>query len=585
MTGGRVLPADMGGKVMTADTGTHPTFAENSIPTGLPGGFFVYNALGNQEIYFADQNVIELFGCKTIEEFRDYTGNSFRGMVHPEDLPKIESDIMAQTFNSEKKHDYVRYRIITKQGELRYIEDFGHLLHGAGGKSIFYVYIVDVDKDEYYNRGRNSFAESQIFSTSRNCDRLTGLLTMAAFYETVQKKLTSKSSPLTFLHLDIANFKIFNENYGFQRGDDLLCRMAYTIRHEFPGADIARFSNDHFVVCTDAQNVEIHVENIHSTMLRILDGIRVEIKAGIYALDESCKEVGTACDRARIACNMIKRRYDKIYGIYEAQLYERLRMQQYVLDNIDIAVEKEYLKAFYQPIIRIDTGKICGYEALARWEDPQVGMLSPAVFIVTLEEFHMIHKADTFMVKKVCEDLCHLIEAGEPVVPVSVNLSRLDFDLCDVFAMIEHFRSVYGLPRELLDIELTESSLNDNSLYLQNEVRKFRSAGYRIWVDDFGSGYSSMNHLMNYEFDVLKLDMGFMRTFDQQPRTGRLVRHMVQLALDLGVTPLQEGVETKEHFEFLKSIGCKCAQGYYFAKPLPMEKSREFTRSKGLEWE
>jgi len=561
---------------------------ENSIPTGFPGGFFVYNATGDEEIFFADQNVIELFGCKTMEEFREHTRNSFKGMVHPEDLGKIENDIMAQTFNSEKKHDYVRYRILTKQGEVRYVEDFGHLLHGKSGAKIFYVYIVDVDQDEYYNHGRNSYAESQILSSNRNTDRLTGLLNMSAFYESAQRKILAQSSEgthLTFVHFDISNFKIFNENYGFQKGDDLLCRMAYTIRGEFPGADVARFSNDHFVVCTDAENVRERVEKIHGIMLRILDGIRVEIKAGIYETEEGCREVGLACDHARIACNMVKRRYDKIYGVYEAQLYERLRMQQYVLDHVDLAIEKEYLKIFYQPIIRIKTGKICGYEALARWEDPKMGMLSPAVFISTLEEFHMIHKVDTFIIKKVCEELCHLIEAGEPVVPVSVNLSRLDFELCDIFELTEHFRMQYGLPRNLIDIEITESALTENSAHLQNEVRRFRTAGYQIWIDDFGSGYSSLNHLMNYEFDVLKLDLEFLRTYDEHPDAAKLIRHIIQAALELGIRPLQEGVETKEHLEFLKSIGCKCAQGYYFAKPLPMEKSRAFTREKGMEWE
>ena len=271
---------------------------ENCIPTGLPGGFFVYNALGEQEIYFADQNVIELFGCKTIQELRLYTGNSFRGMVHPEDREKVESEVLSQTFNS------------AKQGEIRYIEDFGHLLHGADGKKIFYVYIVDVNKDEFYNHGRNSFAESQIFSSSWDVDRLTGLANMSGFYEKVQKKLQereSKSTPMTFIHFDIVNFKVFNEKYGFQRGDELLCRMAYTIRSEFPGADAAHFSNDHFVVCTSSGNVPLRVENVHSTMLRILDGIRVEIKAGIYELEDSCTEVGLACAHARIACGITMR--------------------------------------------------------------------------------------------------------------------------------------------------------------------------------------------------------------------------------------------------------------------------------------
>ena len=560
---------------------------ENYIPTGLPGGFFIYNALGDQEIYFADQNVIELFGCQTIEEFREYTGNSFRGMVHPEDCDKVESNVMAQTFNSEKQHDYVRYRIITKQGRVRYIEDFGHLLHGKGGEKIFYVYIMDVDKDDFYNRGRNSFAENQILAMNKQADRLTGLLNMPAFYELMQERLKTrdKSKTMTFIHFDVVNFKIFNESYGFQRGDELLCRLAYAIRQEFPGAAAARFANDHFMVCTEVEDVPLRVENVHSAMLGILEGSRVEIKAGIYELEDNCQEVGLACDHARIACNMVKRRYDKIYGIYETALYERLRMQQYVVDNIDTAVEREYLKIFYQPIINVETGKICGYEALSRWDDPKVGMISPGTFIVTLEESHMVHKADTFTIRKVCEDLCRLMEMGEPVVPVSVNLSRLDFELCDVFSLTEHFCSIYDLSRDLIDIEITESALNDNSTHLQKEVRRFRRAGYHVWIDDFGSGYSSLNHLMDYEFDVLKLDLEFLRTYDKHPRTGQLIRHVVQLALDLGVLPLQEGVETQEHYEFLKSIGCKRAQGYHFARPMPLMESRKFTRSKGMEWE
>ena len=558
---------------------------ENGIPIGLPGGFFIYSAQEPGEILFADQNVIRLYGCETMAEFRAHTGNSFRGMVHPEDIEKVERDILAQTFNSGKRHDYVRYRILTRSGTVHYIEDFGHLLHGKDGRQFFYVYIVDVEKDEFYNRGQNSFAETQVFSMNRRADRLTGLLNMASFYEEVQEKLNAGQRPLTFIHFDILNFKVFNENFGFHKGDDLLCRTAYTIRSEFPGASAARFSNDHFVVCTDADDVTARVERIHSAMLRILNETRVEIKAGIYHLEDSCREVGLACDHARIACNTIKSRYDKVFEVFDVGLYERLRMQQFVLGSIDTAVEKEYIKVYYQPIIRVATGKICGYEALARWEDPKSGLIPPAKFILTLEEFHMIHKVDTYIIRRVCEDLCHLLEAGEPVVPVSVNLSQIDFELCDIFELTEHFRSRCGLPRELIDIEITESALNSDSAHLKQEVRRFRSAGYHIWIDDFGSGYSSLNHLLDYDFDVLKLDLEFLRTYDRHPRACQLMHHIFQGAADLGVQPLQEGVEREEHLQFLRSVGCERAQGYYFARPLPMEQSRAYTREKGLEWE
>ena len=248
-------------------------------------------------------------------------------------------------------------------------------------------------------------------------------------------------------------------------------------------------------------------------------------------------------------------------------------------------MEEEHIEVFYQPVIRVTTGRICGYEALARWIDPKMGFLSPADFIGTLEEYHMIHKMDTFIVKKVCENLRMLMDMGEPVVPVSINLSRLDFELCDIFEITETYRRQYGIDRELLDIEITESSLNDDSSRLQEGVKKFHAAGYQIWIDDFGSGYSSLNNLLDYDFNVLKLDLEFLRTFDRHPKAAELIRHIVQGAIDMGVQPLQEGVETEVHFNFLKEIGCERAQGYYFAKPMGLKESREFTREKGLQWE
>ena len=194
---------------------------ENYIPTGLPGGFFIYRADENEEILFAEENVIKLFGCDTIADLREFTHNSFSGMVHPDDLSKIQNDIQAQTLAVEKRHDYVRYRIVTKSGETRYIEDFGHLLHGAHGESFFYVFIVDIDRNEYLNRSRNSFAETQIFSMNHNTDRLTGLYNMAAFYQQVQDIISDSEkraeNKYTFIHFDISSFKIFNERYGFHR--------------------------------------------------------------------------------------------------------------------------------------------------------------------------------------------------------------------------------------------------------------------------------------------------------------------------------------------------------------------------------
>ncbi|MBQ7147166.1 MAG: GGDEF and EAL domain-containing protein [Pseudobutyrivibrio sp.] len=560
------------------------------VPTGLPGGFFIYEAEGEETLLFADANVITLYGCKTFEEFKDYVGGSFKGMVHPEDLYKIENQIQAQTVFGDKRHDYVRYRILAKDGSTKYIEDFGHLLHWVDGKSFFYVFIVDVDKNEYYNSTRNSYAEAEILASDRETDKLTGLLNMSFFYHKVQTLLSSADiwrEDCAFIHFDIPNFKLYNERHGFKLGDELLCDLARNISEVFYNGTVARFSDDHFVVFVAASKSEV-IENVEEVYRRMVlaDDVnkKVRIKAGIYFVDDQRSEVGLACDHARLACNTIKNRHDLNYCIYDELLRDKMRRQQYVVDHIDEAIACDYIKVFYQPIIRVATGEVCGMEALVRWVDPSVGMLSPLDFIETLEHFHLIHLVDEFMVKKVCQDYRALLDSGAPVVPFSVNISRLDFDVCSVLKLLSDFCEIYDVPSYMIEVEITESAFNDNTGLIKEEVAKIRNAGFEIWVDDFGSGYSSLNTIAEYDFDVLKLDLIFLKSFSNL-RTRTLMSYIIKGANDLGVKPLCEGVETEEHYQFLKQIGCERAQGYYFGKPMPLEDMLEEIRQKGLRFE
>ena len=561
------------------------------IPTGLPGGFFIYESDSDEKILFAEQNVVRLYGCESFEEFMEYVGGSFRGMVHPDDLQKIESQIQAQTYFGEKRHDYVRYRIRTKQGDVRYIEDFGHLLHWSNGKSFFYVFIVDVNQDEYFNTNRNSFAEAELLSNNQEVDPLTGLFNMSFFYYRVQRLLTmpeNRRAEFAFVHFDIPNFKLYNERHGFKMGDEMLCHTAQTIREVFKGSTAARFSDDHFFVCAEGNRDEIisKVELIYKKLLLAEDiNKKIRIKAGIYFLDNRYGEVGLACDHARLACNSIKRRHDINYCIYDEMLRERLRKQQYVVDHVEEAIEHEYIKVFYQPVVRVRTDEICGYEALVRWNDPKIGMLKPIDFIETLEQFHLIHLVDTYVVRKICEDYCALAEQGEPLVPVSINISRLDFELCDIFGIIEQTRAAHNIPRNMIDLEITESALNANVGYIKSECEKMKKLGYHIWLDDFGSGYSSLNTIAEYDFDVLKLDMVFLRSYGHNLKTGTLMKYIMRGTRGLGLTPLCEGVESEEHYAFLKEIGCERAQGYYFGKPMALKETRAFTLAKGMTWE
>ena len=545
------------------------------IPDGLSGGFFVYEANEEEKILFADDNVIKLYGCDSFEDFSEYVGGTFKGMVHPDDFHKIENQIHAQTLFGEKRHDYVRYRIITKQGKVRFIEDFGHLLHRTDKESFFHVFIVDVDQNEFRNKNRNSYAEAEILSGSLETDELTGLFNMPYFYHHAQMLLLSpegRRKQISFVHFDIPNFKLYNERHGFKMGDDLLCALAKCIKESFGCMLAARFSDDHFFVCAEGsrKSVRERVDKVYQCMLKSKDpNKRVRIKAGIYDFDNNLTEIGLACDHARLASNSIKGRHDVYCCVYDDMLRERLRKQQYVVDHVDEAIDNGYIKVFYQPVIRVKTGEICGYEALVRWIDPVMGMLSPIDFIETLEHFHLIHHVDKYVIKKVCEDYVSLKEAGEPLVPISINISRMDFDVCDIFGTVEKTRLEYGVPREMIDIEITESALNDNVNCIRTECEKMHGLGYKIWLDDFGSGYSSLNTVTEYDFDVLKLDLIFLRHFDQNKRTPMLMSYIIEGSKAMGLSPLCEGVESEEHYEFLKKNGCERAQGYYFGKPMP----------------
>ena len=218
-------------------------------------------------------------------------------------------------------------------------------------------------------------------------------------------------------------------------------------------------------------------------------------------------------------------------------------------------------------------------EALVRWIDPEQGFLNPGEFIGALEESKQIHKLDSHVIELVCREMREQLDQGLPVVPVSFNLSRLDFTGCDIFEVVEGILERYKIERDYIRVEITESIMASDS-YIQHEIERFRLVGYEVWMDDFGSGYSSLNTLKDYKFDELKIDMAFLSNFNDVSRT--IISSMVRMAKSLGLKTLAEGVETKEQMEFLKSIGCEKVQGYYYGKPQPLKATMEHMETSGI---
>lgn len=421
---------------------------------------------------------------------------------------------------------------------------------------------------------------SKAFQTQKDdYDDLTGLLNLNGILRCVnESKNKGDSIYSVIIYLNVMNFKAFNQQYGFAGGNEFLKGLSDEIQHIFSDEMIARTSGDHYIILSksnDKEKIIQKIDKIQEAARKYERGLKMRVKAGIYLSDGSEPDPVFMIDRAKIACDDIIRVYDRDYNFYDDELKKKNELRQYVIDNFEDAFKEHYFKVYYQKEVRALTGKVCGYEALARWIDPIYGMISPGVFVEVLEEVHLIHKLDLYIIEQVCADLKSDIEFGMALEPVSVNLSRLDFELCDIKAEIDKCREKYEIPTNLLNIEITESAIASGESFLGDQIKRFRDSGYQVWMDDFGSGYSSLNNLKIYEFDVLKIDMDFLRTFDTNKKTQVIIATIVNMAKELDIHTLAEGVETKEQYEFLRRIGCEKMQGYLFGKPKPLE---EFVR-------
>ncbi|MBR5032745.1 MAG: EAL domain-containing protein [Treponema sp.] len=409
-------------------------------------------------------------------------------------------------------------------------------------------------------------------------DEVTGIANMHFFRSQALELMHDKSvdiSSLIFLFLDIENFKILNEKYGFWEGNAFLKKFADMIEKIFSGSIVAHFSNDNFVVLTKDEAIEEKLNTIRRNLLSMNYDIKLGLKVGSYRpRDRECLPL-IACDHARYACYTIKKRYNYDYREYDDSMANDFQKKQYIINNIDEAIKKEYIKVFYQPVINAKTGKLCGLEALARWDDPQYGFLSPADFIQTLEEYYQIYKLDMFVVEKVCQHFVYIMERNLPLIPVSLNFSRRDFDSINLAEDVEECLQKYNIDKKLIHIEVTESTLSENDEKLKEILKRFRSNGYALWLDDFGAGYSGLNVLKEYDFDMMKIDMKFLSGFSGNEKARHILKNIITMAKALNMSTLTEGVETEEAYQFLRENGCEQIQGYLFGRPMPAKELYE----------
>lgn len=372
------------------------------------------------------------------------------------------------------------------------------------------------------------------------------------------------------LYYNLANFKFVNERQGFDAGDELLRETARQIRLAFPGALAARIAEDHFAVIASRADVDAHATDAILFVERHRRLPSVRLKAGVYDIPASLADINHAYDAAKIACDSIKHSHVQRLRTYDEELDRATRRRRYIYDHIKRAMAQGDLVAYYQPVYATGTRRLCGCEALVRWEDKRYGTISPGDFVGLLEDSGHVCELDAYMLSCACDDWRAWLDAGLDVVPISVNFSRIDFTLSNVVRTVEESVRRVGMPRQMLRLEVTESAFSNDDERLTSQIKRLRELGYEVWLDDFGSGYSSFNELDWRDFDVAKLDMAFLRHFDR-PQTRVVLTSIARMMRQLGVRTLMEGVETAEQLDFLRSIGCDYVQGFYLGRPMPAD--------------
>ena len=414
--------------------------------------------------------------------------------------------------------------------------------------------------------------KSRALEKSAQEDQLTGLYNYSYFTELAAdriRRLTGDPGEYVLLFIDVHNFKAFNDQRGFEAGDRFLIAFGKHLAETFRDSLYGRQADDHFVALAKTEGLAEKLDALNELVHGYDREILLGVNCGAYHLSSTDEDPRRAIDRARYAAHMIKNRFQTVYIEYDEKMSEAYHKRLYIINNIDNAVKNGWIVPFYQPVVWSDTQELCGCEVLARWIDPVYGQLSPGEFIPVLEEYRLIHKLDRAIFESACRDLRESFDAGKPVVPISLNFSRLDFELMDAVAVLDELATAYRIPKEMIHVEVTESALTDNFNLLNDAMNRIKELGYSLWLDDFGSGYSSLNVLKDYQFDVLKLDMRFLSNLESSEKARTLIDCIIQMANRIHMLTLTEGVETRMQAEFLNRVGCDRLQGYLFGKPIP----------------
>ena len=416
--------------------------------------------------------------------------------------------------------------------------------------------------------GSTGFARASL--EAPRIDAATGLLSKEAFFDEAAAYLRhSGARDVSIVCFDVDHFKLFNDLHGLDCGDELLRYLgrALALRFSPDGAQpLARLAADTFALCATGirpERVERILVDISSECPNGIDAI---VRAGVYRIEDPASPVSIMCDRAVIALRTVKGSYFDRVALYDPGMREALVLEREVVAGVESALREDRIELFLQPKCNIRTGKIVGAEALARWRHPERGIVAPGEFIPLIERNGLVRSLDLRVWEKTAAWIRGLIDEGVQPVPVSVNVSRADIYLVDVAAELHALVERYGIDPSLIEVEITESAYSERPDRIVAAFDALAERGFTVLMDDFGSGYSSLNMLKDINVDVLKIDMRFLDRDDR--RSKDIMESVIRMARWLDLPVIAEGVETREQVNFLLDVGCSYAQGYYYARPM-----------------
>ena len=414
-------------------------------------------------------------------------------------------------------------------------------------------------------------------------DRLTGLYSKEFFYQQVHERIIENPDRNYCIACsNIENFKLYNDNFGRKAGDRLLQNVADSVGNILGEMGISgRYGADRFMFLLESSHDSDEIEEfISKTQFNRSNDIKkVSITWGIYEISDRSVPVEQMCDRALLAADSIKGQYNQHYAVYDDALRSKLLQEKAITDAMETALSEGQFTVYLQPKYCLNDNCMSGAEALVRWIHPVHGFMSPGEFIPLFEKNGFIPQLDQYVWEQVCMILHEWRQKGYPPVAVSVNVSRSDVYQSHLVDTLLGLVRKYDIEPAYLHLEITESAYTDNPDQIISTVKELRRLGFIIEMDDFGSGYSSLNMLSQMDLDILKLDMKFIRNEMNKPAEQSILNDIISMAHRMHLSVVAEGVETRDQMKRLQAVGCDYVQGYFFAKPMPVTEFEELLNS------